>query len=287
MKLILSPFTHPLQNLALEEFLLRHTDDSWLIFYRNDSSVLIGRHQNPLEEVNVAYLQRHRIPWLRRISGGGAVYHDHGNLNFSFILPLEQKLYNRYEPFLQPLCDFLRQWKLPVQQTPKGDLLLAGKKISGNAQFTTHRRLLSHGTLLYQADLEHLRRTLQPAAVVTASHAVASRRSLVTNVVDHLPTPPPVEAFLAALVEHLRQEFAATPHPVPDAYEHAEPLLLQQFRSPRWLYERTPAFTLRHRCNGQEYKVVIKRGCAVAGMPETCPHRLDLSVLAPTVLLEE
>jgi len=286
MKLIVSPFTDPIRNLALEEFLLRHTDDSWLILYRNEPSVLIGRHQNPLEEVNVAYLQRHRIPWLRRISGGGTVYHDPGNINFSFVLPLERGLYNRYEPFLQPLCNFLHRWGLVVQQTSRGDLLLAGKKISGNAQFTTHRRLLSHGTLLYQADLQHLRHSLQPSASVVASRAVSSRRSSVTNIALHLSLPPSVEEFLTALADHFRRAFAATAHSVPDTYDHTEPSLIQHFRSSRWLYERTPAFTFRHRCNGEEYDVTVERGHPAAGIPETCRHDLTLPALAPTALLQ-
>ncbi len=288
MKLLVSPFTHPLDNLIIEEVLLRHTDDSWLFFYYNLPAVLIGRHQNPLAEVNIRFVQEQQIPWLRRLSGGGAVYHDPFNANICFVLPLERKYYNRYTPFLTPLVEFLKQFHLPVTVNDRNDLMLYGKKISGNAQFTTERRMLSHGTLLYATDLAILRESLRPTASLSASKAVPSRRSSVTTVAAHLAAPPAWDEFYQALIAFFQRHFAAEPSELPESYWAQREKLKAKFTADEWLYARTPDFILQYRdTTGNLYEITFHRGKAISSTPPMALPLPTLKTLAPTVLQSE
>src|SRR5687768_116885 len=134
-------------NLALEEYVFRNkpSDDDVLLFYVNAPSVIIGRNQNTIEEIDPDVVAARNIQVVRRISGGGAVYHDLGNLNFSFIAPYAPQRFNRYEAFTRPVVAVLRELGVPAELGGRNDLVADGRKISGNAQFVTSDRMFSHG----------------------------------------------------------------------------------------------------------------------------------------------
>lgn len=174
------------RNLALEEYVLRHkpTDDDCLLFYVNAPAIIIGRNQNTIEEINPAVVTERGITVVRRLSGGGAVYHDLGNLNFSVLTPAVPERFNRYEAFLRPVLDVLCALGLDAELGGRNDVTVAGRKVSGNAQFTTTRRMFSHGTLLVDVDLDAVTATLNPRPGKVESKGVKSIRSRVANIAE-------------------------------------------------------------------------------------------------------
>ena len=180
--------TDPRLNLALEEYLLRHVpaEEPILLFYVNEPSVILGRNQNTLEEIDPDYVAENNIQVVRRLSGGGAVYHDLGNLNFSFITNGSRDLHN-FRRFTEPVIRVLNELGVPAVLHGKSDIYVDGKKISGNAQYLASNRMVSHGTILFDSDLEALLRALNPRQVQIESKAVQSIRAVVGNVREWLP----------------------------------------------------------------------------------------------------
>jgi lipoate-protein ligase A len=176
--------TDPRVNLALEEHVFRHkqADDDVLLFYINEPSIIIGRNQNTVEEINAAVVDARGIHVVRRISGGGAVYHDLGNLNFSFITPHVAGRFNRYDHFTRPVIDVLHEIGVPAELGGRNDILAGGRKISGNAQFARPDRMFSHGTLLFDSDLDDVTAALNPKPGKVESKGVKSIRSRVANI---------------------------------------------------------------------------------------------------------
>jgi len=151
-------------NLALEEHVLRNkvTEDDLLLFYVNAPAIIIGRNQNTIEEINSDLVDARGVRVVRRVSGGGAVYHDLGNLNFSFMTRDVNTRFNRYDLFNKPVVEVLRELGVPAEIGGRNDILANGRKISGNAQFATAGRMFSHGTLLLDSNLDDVTATLKP-----------------------------------------------------------------------------------------------------------------------------
>ncbi len=232
-------------NLALEEFIVRRYDVSaraFCLLYANAPSVIVGKHQNVWEEVNVAVCRRQHIPILRRISGGGAVYHDRGNLNIAFITRHTMQNFNNYRSFLQPIVQALAQLHIAAGMDARNNLLIAGKKISGNAQFTSRQTLLSHGTLLFNSDLEMLRSALKVnRRKIVTSKGTRSTPASVTNVAAHLKEPLDMTAFC----EYLQRALSLNEFPAArlSAQEWGEVRQLadRKYGDWEWNYGRSPA----------------------------------------------
>ena len=182
----------PALNLALEEYCLRNLNPGfeYLLFYINRPSVIIGRHQNPFQEFNQKLAHQKGICLVRRISGGGAVYHDPGNLNFSFITDFTEEKLDYFKTLIEPILNTLQRLGVPARLTEKNNILVDGKKVSGNSQHTNMRRMLSHGTLLFDSELDVLKRVLDSRLVITQSRAVSSIKAKVTNISGHLLRVP-------------------------------------------------------------------------------------------------
>jgi lipoate-protein ligase A len=178
----------PRINLAIEEFLLRNlsSEGPILLFYINEPSVIIGRNQNTLEEIDPDYIKEHNIRVVRRLSGGGAVYHDLGNLNFSFITAAKEELHN-FAKFTEPVVGALNRIGVEAELRGKSDIFAGEKKISGNAQYSTNKGMFSHGTLLFDTNIEQMLKALNPRQVKVESKAVQSVRNFVTNIRELLP----------------------------------------------------------------------------------------------------
>ena len=196
--------TDPRLNLALEEYLLRQvlTDEPLLLFYVNEPAVIIGRHQNALEEIDPDYVAAQGIHVVRRLSGGGAVYHDLGNLNFSFVTPDRENLHN-FAAFVNPVVDVLNRLGVPAALAGKSDIVVDGKKVSGNAQFSAGGRMFSHGTLLFDTNLAHMLAALNPRQTAIESRAVQSIRQFVTNIREWLPEEIDIGTLRQRLLEGL------------------------------------------------------------------------------------
>jgi len=195
----------PALNLALEEYAVRHLDmtHEYALLYVNSPCIIIGRHQNAFEEINYPYILKNNFPVYRRISGGGTVYHDSGNLNFSFITRYDKKKFNNYAYFNRTILETLHSLHVPAELNQRNDIVIGGKKISGNAQFTSLNRMVSHGTLLFKADLTLLRETLKPPPYRITSRSIKSVRSAVTNISGYLPAESGLSTFRMAIAENI------------------------------------------------------------------------------------
>ena len=198
----------PAKNLAIETYLLKEKEinEPILFFYINHPSVIIGRNQNTAEEVNHQYVKAHHIDVVRRLSGGGAVYHDLGNLNFSFILP-DAKDYMDFATLTKPIVDALTHLGVKgVHLSGRNDLLIGEQKFSGNAMYRYQNRMFCHGTLLFDSDLTQINDILTVDPSKLKKKGVASVRSRVTNIKPHLPKDKQemtTESFKTALLHYL------------------------------------------------------------------------------------
>lgn len=240
----------PTTNLALEEYCYRNLDSGhdYVLFYINQPSIIIGNHQNPFQEINCEFALQHKIRPVRRISGGGTVYHDPGNLNFSFITAFCGEMLGYFKTLLQPVLDTLKRLGVPAQLTGKNNITVGGQKISGNSQHTNMRRMLSHGTLLFDAELDVLRQALKSKLPIVQSRAVASIPSSVTNISDHLSRPMSMEDFLAELMAEMSNCFGEMEQYRLTAgdWEAVHRLAAEKYRSWEWTVGRSPEFIVRY-----------------------------------------
>ena len=238
--------TDPAYNLAYEEYVLTNRrDDDYLILWQNDPVVVVGQNQNPLEELDRAYAQAHGIRVMRRITGGGAVYHDSGNLNFTFISDAADAEMIEKELFVEPIVETLRSLGISAEASGRNDILADGKKISGTAQCLRGDRLLFHGTLLFDSDPERIDAVLQADPEKYKSKGIASVRSRVGNIRPLLREDMDVDAFR----EYLRRSFTAdAPAEQLTAAEIASIKRLQKekYESWEWTYGRSPQYDMTH-----------------------------------------
>lgn len=195
MYCILSPHTNPYFNLASEEYLLKHFREDLFLLYRNTPTIVVGKHQNTLAEINLPFVQEKGVLVARRISGGGTVFHDLGNLNFAFISSGKEGELVDYKKATRPIIEALKEMGLDVQLGPRNELLLKGWKISGTASHVYKQRVLHHGTLLFSSEMGLLSEALKTDKERFTDRAVKSVQSKVTNIQDHLDETMDVEMF--------------------------------------------------------------------------------------------
>ena len=244
--------TDPRTNIALETYLVenRLTDQPLLLFYINEPSIIIGRNQNTVEEVNQRYVEEHGIHVVRRMSGGGAVYHDLGNFSYCFIQE-EHGPARDFSVFTRPVIEALHQMGVAgAKLEGRNDLLIDGKKFSGNAMYIRNGRMTAHGTILYDADLDAVTAALKPRADKIESKGIKSVRSRVTN----------IRPYVADAYQHLNtREFrdhlllrifgvnnrADVPEYTlsTDDWAQIAAIRAERFANWDWNYGRSPAFT--------------------------------------------
>lgn len=241
--------TDPHINLALEEYALRNLDFGYdyLLFYINEPSIIIGRNQNTLEEINHEYVEENGIHVVRRISGGGAVYHDTGNLNFSFITDYDKKSLNNFEKFTSPVIRVLRSMGVDAELSGRNDILVDGRKISGNAQFSSVKRMFSHGTLLFDSDLSEVTNALDVKMSKIESKGHKSVRSRVANISEFLDEPMETRAFREKLLKGLyedRDEFET--YKLSDQeWEEVHALKEEKYGNWDWNFGKSPKFNIQ------------------------------------------
>ncbi len=215
MKLFVLETTNPHYNLALEEYLLRHEREDVCMLWQNEPTVVIGKNQNAFAEVDVDALRRDGVHLARRITGGGAVYHDLGNVNFSFISANSAQTGLDFARFTAPILAALATLGVHAELSGRNDLLLDGQKFSGNAQYSAGGRTLHHGTLLFDTDLTALSRYLRPDEEKLKSKGIRSVRSRVTNLAPHLQISATTGEFISLLARFLRAHYAPEEPPLP------------------------------------------------------------------------
>jgi lipoate---protein ligase len=208
MLYIPNPSRNPYFNLALEEYALRSLPpkDSYFILWQNDPAIIIGAGQNTIDEIDPAFVRDRGIHVVRRRSGGGAVYHDEGNLNFSFITDRAGRGAFDFKKFTGPVIRTLHKLGISSAFSDRNDLVIDGRKFSGNAQYVTKDRLLHHGTLLVQSDLDNLQRALNVADDKFKSKGIRSVKSRVTNISEHLGERIPMIRLKTLLLAAIAEE---------------------------------------------------------------------------------
>jgi lipoate-protein ligase A len=184
-------------NLAMEQYVFDYMprSDSYFLLWQNAPSVIIGKYQNAYEEVNNGYITEHNIPVIRRLSGGGAVYHDLGNINYTFIVDGNIKDKSDLDLFCEPLIATLAKFGIKAEISGRNDITIDGMKISGTARYNKENRIMHHGTILYDANLEIMPKILCPSKGKMASKGIKSVRSRVTNIKEYMDVQLPTKAF--------------------------------------------------------------------------------------------
>ena len=187
-------------NLASEEYLLKETDGYYVYLWINAPAVIVGVNQNTLQEVNLSYTESNGIKVVRRLTGGGAVYHDYGNLCYTVIAPYDESE-NNYKKFTAPVIEYLNELGVKAEFSGRNDITIGEKKISGNAQTVYKDRIMHHGTILFSSNMGELSSSLNPSKIKVESKGIKSVRARVTNVKEHLQSKMTIEEFKKGLEE--------------------------------------------------------------------------------------
>lgn len=257
----------PFHNLATEEYLLQHSSEDIFMLWQNDKSVIIGRHQNTLAEINQDYVENNNITIARRLTGGGAVFHDLGNLNFSFIQniqPHEKEI--NFIKYLQPIVDALNALDVPAAFSGRNDLVIHDKKISGNAMVFLGNRVLEHGTLLFSTVQNNLAQSLKVDPTKFSDKAVKSIRSRVTNISEHLPHPMTVLEFKDYLMNYIleKNHLSHIDSLTPEEECAISKLEKEKFSTWEWNYGQSPKYSINHKIRTKggtiEAMINVQRG---------------------------
>ncbi len=241
--------TDPRLNLAIEEHLLRGqpTGEDILLFYINEPSILIGRYQNAWEEINHTYVDEHGIHVVRRLSGGGAVYHDPGNLCFSLVTRGGKEDVLNFKKFTSPVIRALRKMGIPAELGGRSDILVSGRKISGNAIYSTKQGTVCHGTMLFKTDLSILSEALNVKAGEIESRGIKSVRSQVANISEFMDELMDIETFRQRLLQGIFDGSEEIPQYQLTAadWEAIEKYSNERYMTWEWNYGKSPAFNVR------------------------------------------
>jgi lipoate-protein ligase A len=251
----------PARSAAVEEFCVRHLSDEaeLLLLYVNAPAVVIGRHQVAPAEADLSFLARENIRIVRRLSGGGAVYHDPGNLNFALVSAHRRDRFLRYDRFLAPVVESLREMGIPARFQAPNAIAVKNKKVSGNAQFTDLRRMITHGTLLFSADLDAMEKALSPRGAIVESRGVASVPSPVTNLNRFLEKPSDTADFRRRLLSELENRLGAfEPLRLSEGQQDLIDRLHRRYRSWQWTWGRAPRFAVDQPLRGPDGNVSVR-----------------------------
>ncbi len=261
------PNTDPHFNLAAEEYVLRNFDDDVFMLWRNRPAIIVGKHQNTLAEINLDYVKEKNLDVVRRLSGGGAVFHDLGNLNFTFIKNVQKdgNLVD-FRKYTEPILQVLKRLGIDAKFEGRNDITIDGKKISGNAEHVYKNRVLHHGTLLYSALMADLSKALKVNPLKYQDKGVKSVRSRVTNIMDHMPQKIDVMAFRDKIFEYITEA-----HEDAMLYEYTETdlakieaLMQEKYNTWEWNFGYSPKYNFEKmvKTNGGhiEFHIHVEKG---------------------------
>lgn len=269
MHYIIDKSTDPQWNLAAEEYLFKSLNQPIFRLWRNKPSIIIGLHQNAFAEINIDYVKENNIPVIRRLTGGGAVFHDMGNINFTFIdnkIPGESTA-DMFKRFTQPIIKALKSLGIEASLQGRNDLVIDNKKFSGNAVAQFKDRILQHGTLLFSASMTNLSQALANRPEHFKGKAVQSNRARVTNISDHLTTNMTIEEFLLFLEKFITKteldKYTLYNYSPQDLAAIAK-LTEEKYSKESWNYGSSPKYgyskTSRFNCGIIELYMEVNRG---------------------------
>jgi len=246
MLIFYRPFTDPFLNIAAEEYFVKHSSEDICMIWTNEQSVIIGKHQNAYAEINYPFVHANHIPVIRRISGGGAVYHDKGNVNFTFIQKTDKTNQVNFGQFTSIIMKFMQNLGIEINVSKRNSLFVGNMKFSGHAEHIFHDRVLHHGTLLFDIDLDALHKSLIPEKEYSGK-AMASVRSDVCNLAPLLPHNTDIHQFIQIFVTWLRNYFPeSTSYQLSDLeWKAISELSESRYKTWQWNYGYSPAYTFR------------------------------------------
>ncbi|MCU4116972.1 lipoate--protein ligase [Mycoplasma zalophi] len=244
MKIYLGKSFSPYITLPYEQALMEDTEltEDIVYFYQHENAIIIGRNQNVFEEVKVDELEKHKIELARRLSGGGAVYHDLGNINFCFITQKDKN--QSYEKFLTPILDYLKSLGVNAYFKGRNDLVIDDKKFSGNAQYILGNKICHHGTILFDANLEKLGQFLIPSKLKMESKGIKSARQRVTNVIDVLENRISVEEFIKGMISFFEKHYNGKVEELPEKYQPRVKEISDYVQTKEWLFKKQFPFSV-------------------------------------------
>lgn len=249
----------PYFNLAAEEYFLKNFQEDFFMLWRSRPSVVVGKHQNALAEINHEFVRKNQIPVARRLSGGGTVFHDPGNVNFTFIRNVKDISEVNFKVFTVPVVAALGKLGVEAYTTGRNDLLIDGKKISGNAEHVHKNRVLHHGTLLFDSRLEALKGALKVDLSRFEDKAVQSNRSEVTNIANYLPNPVSVEEFTNFLFAEISQNFPdfSVYELTADDVAAIQKLSEEKYQTWDWIFGYSPRYRFSNRLETENGEMLV------------------------------
>jgi lipoate-protein ligase A len=241
--------TNPYHNLALEEYLLKNFTQEIFILWQNAPSVIVGRNQNTLSEINVDYIKEQNVSVVRRLTGGGAVFHDLGNLNYTFVVNDSEGSVFDFEKHTAPIIEVLQKLSVDARFSGRNDLTIDGKKFSGNAQYRYRGRLLHHGTLLFNSSISDIFSALKVDSSKFEGNGIRSVESRVTNISEHLKKPltlPEFKQLITAQIKSSHKEFVFYDLTKQDLANVGK-LEKEKYATWEWNYGRSPEYNFSNR----------------------------------------
>jgi len=254
--------TDPYFNLAAEEYFLKESGREFFILYINDPSVIIGKHQNVYAEINLDYVRKNGIKIARRISGGGTVWHDHGNLNFSFIREGKDGDLVNFRKYTSPIVDALLRLGIPAQFKEKNSIVVNNLKVSGNAEHIFKNRVLHHGTLLFSSDLTGMSNALTIGQMKYHDKAIKSVRSRTANISEFLNKNMGIREFGDEILNHIMEYYPDSETYAVTESEHAaiQKLVQKKYVTWDWIYGYSPDYTFERKIeiSGKETGIFLQ-----------------------------
>lgn len=259
MQVIVQSYDSPFQNLAYEQWLFEHFEGEFLRLWINPTSVIVGKHQNALAECNFHYCQLNHIPIIRRISGGGTVFHDMGNINFSFFRNLDKSQMINYDRNLNFISTALNEMGYPVIMNKRHDLYLNDRKISGNAQHMRMHRVLHHGTILYDSNTSMLGNAIKRKSGEFTDKAVKSVRSPVANLREFKDSGS-TTSFLKQLLESLNEQGLTIKETTLPTEAELNGMIASKYASNEWNFGYSPPYEFENEAEHIRAKLHVERG---------------------------
>jgi lipoate-protein ligase A len=240
--------TDPYFNIATDEFIFKHLKEDCFMLWQNDNAIIVGKHQNTLAEINLDYVKEHDIKVVRRLSGGGAVYHDMGNLNFTFTRSSDRDddLVD-FKRYTAPIIAVLQEMGVNAEFSGRNDIMIEGKKFSGNAEHVFKNKVMHHGTLLFSSSMPNISGALKINPLKYKDRAVKSIPKRVTNIQDHLKEPMTVEQFADRIMDYIIQNYEdCKPYEFSDEdLKMIESIKKEKYETWDWNYGYSPNYDFK------------------------------------------